>query len=135
MIGFNSYDLNNKNVSFGTKMGSSAKRAIRKLYKGQEIPQSIKEQIQSLKNDGINAKITAEKEFFAADKKAFGINKNGIFQVKTFKFIVNILQENRKLWLLSTNDPKTFETLFTRFELKNEKMPAWEDRVIINRES
>lgn len=135
MITFNSYNLNNRNVSFGTTMGLSAKRAIRKLYKGQEIPKEVKNKIKELKNDGIKAKITATTEGFYAKKKAFGINKNGRFGVALFKFIVNVPRENKKLWLISTNDPTTFKTLFPRFKIITDKMPSWKEVTSICRDA
>lgn len=117
MITVSGADSNKKNVSFGTTLGFSAKRAIRKLYKDQKIPQSVKTQIQELRKDGINAKIVAKEEAFVASKRAFLINKDGMFKVKLFNFTLNIPKENKKIWLLITNNPNTFETLFTRFKV------------------
>lgn len=136
MITFNTYDLNNKqNVAFGTKMGVSAKRAIRKIYKGQKIPQSVKIKIQELKNDGIRARIIAREEAFVANKKVFSIKKNGKFKVKIFDFMVNIPKENKRIWLFSTNEPITFKTLFSRFKIITEKLPCVKEVVSIYREA
>lgn len=127
MIAFNTYDLNKKqNVAFGTRMGFSAKRAIRKLYKGQKIPQSVKAQIQDLKKDGIKAKIVASAKNFYADKKAFGINKDGRFNVKMFRFAVKFPKGKNKMLLFATSDSTDFTNLFTEVKIKQIQLPSGE---------
>lgn len=132
MITFNNFDLKNKqNVSFGTQLSFSTRRAIRKLYKCQGIPESVKTQIHQLKNDGISARIIAKKMSIFAEKKVFGINKKGSFNVEIYDFKVYDPKNKRQLWLFGTNNPKTFEQFFTAFKLQKVKLLGKKGGIVI----